>query len=314
MSPKNGFSNLCLQTQEGHEAWGRGWEQGNFNLKCFFFFFLSFSENICSKWAALISLTPFQTCPSRRLTSCHIAWSKRRDVTESTNALPSWKICCPNILSLQWVLSSTYGMSAEKPGKSETLHGALLSRARFWSLTKKRYKLRDKKKRWKKVFLFFFSILSFYNFYILNSNRLLDLYFFFRRELYVAGVHCVDFPGVWGLSSIQLQNVLHKKDQHAYRRSSCFRRWVIWRKPWCWNSLSSMWRPWAPSWSSSSRRLSRFRRTCKLVSLTPSCVDVKQTNVWGFFVFYHAICCIYQNDFKGNCAAKSIFNLVFLFD
>ena len=52
-------------------------------------------------------------------------------------------------------------MSAEKPGKSETLHGALLSRARFWSLTKKRYKLRDKKRDEKKFFCFFFQFCHF---------------------------------------------------------------------------------------------------------------------------------------------------------
>lgn len=82
----------------------------------------------------------------------------------------------------------------------------------------------------------------------------------------VHGLH--DFPGVPDLFSVQLQNVLHKKDQHAYWRSSCFRRWVIWRKLWCWNSLSSMWKPWVLSWSSSSRKFSLYRRTCSLVSLS----------------------------------------------
>lgn len=72
-----------------------------------------------------------------------------------------------------------------------------------------------------------------------------------------------DFPGIRGPSSIRLQNVLHKKDQHAYRRPSCFRRWVIWRKLWCWSSRSSTSKPWVQSWSSSSRRLSLCRKTCK---------------------------------------------------
>ncbi len=82
----------------------------------------------------------------------------------------------------------------------------------------------------------------------------------------VSGEECLRSFSVQFVLSEPLRRVLHKKDQHAYLGSSCFRLWDTWRRLLCWSSHSSMWKLLTICWNSSNRRSFPCRMECKSVS------------------------------------------------
>lgn len=91
--------------------------------------FLHFSVQSRAAW---ISLTPCQPLYRRR-TSCPTGWLRRKDATESTNALPSWRNCCQNTLSSRWVVSQ----ARESIGDASQSF-CFPADIKFWSFKKKK--------------------------------------------------------------------------------------------------------------------------------------------------------------------------------